>query len=149
MHYLPHTQVVALDPAAHTVQVAGETFEYSKLVLALGAQPIRLNLAGDGADQVMSVNHLDHYALFRERLAAVGETARVAILGAGLIGCEFADDLAGKGHAVSVVDLAALPLAALTPPPIGQALQSALAARGVQMHLATSASEVRKKGCGT
>jgi rubredoxin-NAD+ reductase len=143
---LPHTEVLKIDPAAHTVQVAGETFEYSKLVLALGAQPIRLALAGDAADQVMSVNHLDHYAVFRERLAQVGGPARVAILGAGLIGCEFADDLVGAGHTVSLIDPAPLPLAAITPSPIGQALQAALTARGVQLHLSTTASEVRQHG---
>jgi rubredoxin-NAD+ reductase len=94
---LTHTRVTGIDSAARTIATTGGEIGYSQLVLALGAQPIRLALDGDGAGQVLSVNHIDDYALMRERLAQVGRAARVAILGAGLIGCEFADDLAGAG----------------------------------------------------
>ncbi|KAA5582576.1 FAD-dependent oxidoreductase, partial [Pseudomonas aeruginosa] len=65
---------------------------YSKLILAVGANPIRLAIAGDGSDDIHVVNSLIDYRSFRENLAQ-RKDKRVVILGAGLIGCEFANDL--------------------------------------------------------
>jgi len=77
---------------AHRLHTTAGELAYAKLVLALGADPIRLELSGDGAGEVLSVNDLSDYARFRQRIA---QARRIAILGAGLIGCEFANDLAG------------------------------------------------------
>src|SRR5256885_4546829 len=105
---LKRTEVSAADPAARTLTLAdGRVLAWRDLVLALGADPIRLALDGDGADEVLSVNDLDDYARFAERLSGV---RRVAILGAGLIGCEFANDLLSRDIAPIVIDLADRPL---------------------------------------
>jgi rubredoxin---NAD+ reductase len=137
------TRVTAIDTENRKIETSGGVFEYGKLVLAVGAQPIRLPLQGDAADSVMSVNHVDDYARFRSRLTArESANARVAILGAGLIGCEFADDLAGAGHAVTLIDPNSLPLAALAPPALSQGLKAALGARGVTLRLGTTAARV-------
>lgn len=138
------TRVTAIDTANRNIDTGAGTFEYAKLVLAVGAQPIRLPLQGDAAERVMSVNHVSDYALFRQRLAQLpaGAAARVTILGAGLIGCEFADDLAGAGHKVTLVDPNSLPLAALAPPLLSQSLHAALAARGVTLRLGTTATRI-------
>ena len=93
---------------ASTVDVADGT----KLVLAIGADPIRLPLAGDGAADVLSVNDLDDFARFH---AAIQGRKRVAVMGAGLIGCEFANDLLVAGFEVDIVDIAPLPLGRLLP----------------------------------
>jgi rubredoxin-NAD+ reductase len=85
---LTHTRVTKLDPQQHAIYVDDKRLEYSQLVLALGAKPIRLAFAGDAADQVLSVNNLNDYLCFR---AALQGAKRVAIMGAGLIGCEFAN----------------------------------------------------------
>ena len=96
----------------------------------------------------MSVNHVEDYALFRQQLDATeaGRQARVTILGAGLIGCEFADDLAGGGHAVTLIDPNSLPLAALAAPALSEGLLAALTARGVDLRLATTAGRVDRAG---
>jgi len=101
-------------------------------------------MAGDAADQVLSVNHIDDYTVFRSRIAAMadGASSRVTILGAGLIGCEFADDLAGAGHAVTLVDPNAVPLAALAAPALSEGLHAALVTRGVGLHLGTTAASI-------
>jgi rubredoxin-NAD+ reductase len=119
---LAATEVTGIDTAAQTVLTTGAPLDYAQLVLAVGAQPIRLKIEGDGAELVQSVNHVDDYARFRDQIALPkhGECARVTILGAGLIGCEFADDLAGAGHAVTLIDPSALPLAALAAPAISR-----------------------------
>ena len=142
------THVHGIDTAARTITTEGAPIVYRKLVLAVGAQPIRLTIDGDGADQVQSVNHVSDYARFRDQVALPkhGASARVTILGAGLIGCEFADDLRGAGHAVTLVDPSSLPLAALAAPALSRALQTALAARGIVMHLSTTAQRIDRQG---
>ncbi len=138
------THVQAIDTAAKQLHTDKGAFEYGKLVIASGAQPIRLPIGGDAAGEVLSVNHVEDYAIFRSRIdqAAADRPARVAILGAGLIGCEFADDLASSGHAVTLVDPNPLPLGALAAPALSEKLQSALSARGVTFRLGTTASDI-------
>jgi rubredoxin-NAD+ reductase len=141
---LPHTSVTAIDHIGKTVATGAGTFRYSALVLALGAQPIRLALAGSGAGEVLSVNHLDDYGVLRAQLARLGGPARVTILGAGLIGCEFADDLAGAGHHVTMVDPNPRPLAALAAPSLSQALTEAWQGRSIALRLGTTANSVER-----
>jgi rubredoxin-NAD+ reductase len=145
---LTATRISHIDTAAKTVTTPSAQIAYDKLVLATGAEPIRLNFEGDAADAVMSVNHIDDYARFRASLEATeaGRQARVAILGAGLIGCEFADDLCAGGHAVTLIDPNPLPLAALAAPALSEGLKSALEARGVALRLGTTASRVDHAG---
>lgn len=129
---LTHTEVSELLPAEHALRVGGTRYEYSQLVLATGAQPIRLPVQGDAAAQLLSVNDRDDYARLRARMQP---GARVLIVGAGLIGCEFANDFAAAGFDVQVADIAAWPLARLLPEAQGRALQAALQALGVRWHL--------------
>lgn len=140
---LAQTRVEAIDTAAQTMRVrsaAGlQTLSYRDLVLATGAQPIRVPVQGDAADAVMSINSLDDFAAFHARLQAGAESPgaplrEVLIMGAGLIGCEFANDLAQAGMRVRVVDPGPRPLAALLPPEASAALQTALEALGVHFH---------------
>jgi rubredoxin-NAD+ reductase len=141
---MPATRVSRIDTAAKTVSTPNAELAYDKLVLATGAEPIRLKFEGDGADAVMSVNHIDDYARFRASLESTeaGRQARVAILGAGLIGCEFADDLSGGGHAVTLIDPNPLPLAMLAAPALSEGLKTALTERGVVLRLGTTATRV-------
>jgi len=141
----PHTRVLAIDAAARRLRTDAGDIEYRKLVLAVGAQPIRLPIAGDGAAEILSVNHLADYAVFRERLAGRG---RVALLGAGLIGCEFANDLAAAGYAVDVFDLAPQPLGRLLPPGAAGFFRRGLEAVGVRFHFGGSVARVDKVGNG-
>lgn len=137
------TEVRAIDRAGRRLLTAAGEIGWSKLVLALGADPVRLPLAGDGAAAVMSVNDLGDYARFR---AAIEGAKRVAILGAGLIGCEFANDLVLGGHAVEVTDIAAQALGRLLPPEAAAGLRDALAAVGVRWHLGEKAVAVDRAG---
>lgn len=145
---LTGTRAASIDSRAKSVATSAGTFDYEKLVLAVGAQAIRLAIAGDAADEVMSVNHLDDYARLRDRIAAPeGRPApHVTILGAGLIGCEFADDLTSGGHAVTLVDPNPLPLSALAAPALGAGLREALERRGVRLHLGTTAASIDRDG---
>lgn len=146
---LAHTQLRALDPARRVVTTSGGDFAYRDLVLATGAHALRVPIAGSAADSVLSVNSLQDFTLFHARLAGSGASRNhrqhVVIMGAGLIGCEFANDLAGAGYRVSVVDPAERPLAALLPAQAGEALQRALAGLEVAWHFGCTVRAVDRR----
>jgi rubredoxin-NAD+ reductase len=136
--------VTRLDCAHHKVFLGdGDEIVYRSLVLACGADPIRLPLEGDAADAVLSVNDLRDYALFREKIAG---KSNIAILGGGLIGCEFANDLAVSGFGVTVIDPAPRPLASLLPPAAGDSLVAPLAKAGIQWRFGRAAKVVSRSG---
>lgn len=134
----PRCEVESIDAVAHTLHTRYGAMPYSRLVLALGASPIRLDVEGQ-RDALLSVNNLDDYRLLRSRLDGA---SRVAIIGDGLIGCEFANDLARRGLSVSVIGIGKWPLERLMPAEAGSHLQDALAALGVKWHLQNSVKEI-------
>ena len=141
LQLLPHTRVISLDTAARTLIYENATgqshsLHYGDLVLATGADPIRLPMAGSAAAQVQSINQLQDLAQFHQTLGAAPKT--VLVIGAGLIGCEFANDLLIGGYGVHVVDPSPRPLALLLPAGAGEQLQEALQSRGVVWHLGTT-----------
>ncbi len=158
---LAHTRVVAMEPASRTLHLealppagtAATTLTYHRLVLATGAAPIRIPLQGDAADRVMSVNSLDDFSKLFSALGPYGASAdsseknskRLVIMGAGLIGCEFANDLSLGGHCVHLVDPTPRPLAALMPPDASIALQTALHTLGVQFQMETTVASVNHR----
>lgn len=147
---LAHTTALSIDPAQRLVRTAQGDLPYRDLVLATGALPIRLSLGGQAADKVLAVNSLDDFAAFHTRLLAgrapEPAKARVLIMGAGLIGCEFANDLATAGHSVQVVDPAPAPIAALLPAAASAELQTALSGLGVRWHFGTTVTAVQNSG---
>ena len=140
---LQHTEVLGIDRAQKQLHTSSGTIGYDRLVLALGADPIRLPLQGDAADAVMSVNDLADYAKFRGALETVRQEAgHVAIMGGGLIGCEFANDLATAGYAVTIIDPTAYPLSGLLPEHAGRQLIDPLAAQGVAFRFGAAVNAV-------
>ena len=140
-----HVRVTAIDRAGKRLTTDQGDIPYARLILALGADPIPHGLAGDGMDRVYAVNDLDDYARFR---AALEGRMRVAIIGGGLIGCEFANDLVATGHRVEVIQHGPWPLDRLVPEPVGQALAAGLGQRGVAWHFGRRASRVETAGQG-
>ncbi|MCM2340746.1 FAD-dependent oxidoreductase [Rhodoferax sp.] len=144
-----HTRVTAIDIASQTVHTSAGDYHYARLVLATGAQPIRIPMAGDAASEVLSVNSWQDFSVFHERLTAAKDALEVndarkhvVIMGAGLIGCEFANDLISSGFVVSVVDPSSNPIAALLPVGLGGQLREALANQGVDWHFGTTVQAV-------
>lgn len=134
-----HCRVDAIDPGAHSISFGKQTLNYDKLVLATGAHSIRLKVSGNATNDILTVNDLDDYRRFRDRLVEAGS---VAIIGAGLVGCEFASDLAACHHPVHIIAPAAHPLSHLLPADAADGLVEALANIGVQWHLGTSVTAV-------
>jgi len=136
---LPHTDVSAIDATGQRLATSAGPLAYERLVLATGAGQPRLAIPGAVADEVLTVNALDDYARMRERLQ---HARTVVLIGAGLIGCEFANDLRLGGFQVTVLDLAAQPLSRLLPPACGAWLRERLEAAGVVFRLGRGAARL-------
>jgi len=137
--------VSAIDAKAKTVTVDGLAISYDKLVLALGADPFQPPLAGDGLDRVYAVNDLMDYAKFQH--AAAGKK-KVIVIGGGLIGCEYANDLSNGGYSVQLVEPVGRVLPALLPAEASQAVANGLASLGVTFHFGVSVQAVYNEGEG-
>ncbi len=135
------TRVERIDTGESRLYAAGRWFEYDTLVLAGGAKPIDIPYAGEGAGELISVNSLSDYAAYRQRLAGA---QRVAIIGPGLIGCEFANDLLSQRKEVTVIGPDAYPISTLLPRAVGRSLQAALAEQGVTWHLETVVETINR-----
>jgi NADPH-dependent 2,4-dienoyl-CoA reductase/sulfur reductase-like enzyme/rhodanese-related sulfurtransferase len=115
----PNTEAVAVDRAGHRVQVRAldsgtETWlPYDKLVLAPGAKPILPALPGVDDERIFTLRSL----LDMDRIkAAAGSARRVAVIGAGYIGLEMAEQFVRLGKTVTLVELQAQVLPPLDRP---------------------------------
>jgi rubredoxin-NAD+ reductase len=140
----PHCQVERIDSHARRLHTNLGEITYGQLVLASGAAPIRVPIEGC-AEALVSVNNLSDYQAFRTQLIGM---RRIAILGDGLIGCEFANDLASSGFEVRVIGLGAWPMERLLPEPAGLHLQQALSGLGVQWNLQTTLQRIERSNDG-
>jgi len=138
---MPFTQITALDPENKQITAGHETIKYAKLILATGAEIIRLPIKGDGASSINSINNLLDYRKFRSDL--VGKS-HVTIIGAGLIGCEFANDLLNAGIKVEIIDMFDHCMPNLLPQAVGKVVQNALTDLGAKFHFKTKAENVNK-----
>lgn len=148
MQIINYTWVKSIDAAAHQLHLentegSAAIQDYSKLILAVGANPIRLAIAGDGSDDIHVVNSLNDYKAFRSQIDQSADK-RVVILGAGLIGCEFANDLQNTGHSVTVIDLAPQPLGRLLPAHVAEAFKNNLEETGIHFVLGTTVEKISK-----
>ena len=139
------TRVSAIDAAARQLQTGAGSLVYERLVLAVGATPVNPPLSGDAAHEVLSVNSLADYARFHDALQAA---RHVAVIGPGLIGCEFANDLIASGRQVTVIGPDSSPLGRLVPLEAGQALQRGMQQAGVDWRLGMVVQSVDRQGQG-
>ncbi|MFK8078659.1 MAG: FAD-dependent oxidoreductase [Granulosicoccus sp.] len=113
-----HTHVVSISPTLHQIRTTRGTFAYTQLVIAQGSKTVlpanlpehlcwRLNLLGD-------------WSAMQSRLQ--GAPRRIAIVGAGMVGCELAEDLCRMGHSVFLLSRNNQPLASLLPDAAGKRL---------------------------
>ena len=127
-----HTRITAIDPAQQCLWLGNEAVPYRDLVLAWGAEVIRVPVQGDAAGSILSINDLEDYARFR---AAAAGKRRVLILGAGLIGCEFANDLSAGGYQIELVAPCEQVMPGLLHPAAAAAVQAGLESLGARFHL--------------
>lgn len=138
-----HTRISGIDPGHKRLWIGEEQVRYRDLVLAWGAETVRVPLQGDAADRVFPINDLEDYARFR---AAAAGKRRVLILGAGLIGCEFANDMSLGGFEVDVVAPCEQVMPTLLHPAAAAAVKAGLEGLGVRFHLGPVLNRLQRVG---
>ncbi len=112
------------DPA----NTAYATISYEKLVLAMGAHPIFPKSLPQ--DLVWHVNHIERFGQLQQKLATGSQ--HVAIVGAGMVGTEIAEDLLKAGHKITLIDLNDAPLAQMLPAKATARIAKAVESQGIQ-----------------
>ncbi|MCB1131412.1 MAG: FAD-dependent oxidoreductase [Verrucomicrobiae bacterium] len=131
------TEALAIDPAAKTVRLRSladggeETVSYDKLVLAPGASPLRPPMPGIDHPKILTLRNLQDMDRIKAGVAGVDSAA---IIGAGFIGLEMAEQLHELGKSVSVVELQSQVLPQLDPE-MAKPLEKALRDKGVEVIL--------------
>ena len=139
------TQALGLDRKKKRLLTNKGKVEYARLVLATGAVPLRLY---DRRIQqhIHQLNDLDQYESLTELLNSGSK--RVLILGAGLIGCELANDLARAGHEVAINDRAQCLLSAVVSDGVSTYVHDRYVQNGIEFLLGTTMKDVAKEDGG-
>jgi 3-phenylpropionate/trans-cinnamate dioxygenase ferredoxin reductase subunit len=138
------TTVESLDVGGRAVVLAGgERIDYDALLLATGAEPKRPPIPGADLDGVHVLRTFEHSDALRAVLDAGG---RLAVVGAGWIGCEVAASARQKGMEVALVEPLSVPLERVLGPELGAIYRDVHADHGVALHLGTGVEAIEGEG---
>jgi 3-phenylpropionate/trans-cinnamate dioxygenase ferredoxin reductase component len=127
------TTVTAIDPDASTVKLdGGRELAYDRLVLTTGSEPRRIEVPGAELDGIYYMRSLADCDVLRRRL---DDSGRVAVVGAGWIGSEFAASARQLGLEVTVIDPLALPNERIFGAEVGGFYRDVHVQHGVEMLL--------------
>lgn len=137
------TAVTRIDAQARTVTTAdGRVFPFDRLLLATGAEPVRLPIPGADAPHVRTLRSLADSRAIVER----AKTAKSAvILGSGFIGLEATAALRSRGLAVHVVSLDERPLERVLGRELGDFIRTLHESHGVAFHMGTSIASIGER----
>jgi len=124
--------VTSIDVGGHVVGLgSGERLPYTSLLLTTGASPRRLTVPGADLNGVYYLRTMANSATLRD---AIKGASRVAVIGAGWIGCEVAASARQMGASVVMAELAPLPLLRVLGPEVGNFYRDLHADHGVELH---------------
>ena len=135
-------RVTSLDVASRRAVVeGGRTYAFDALLLATGAEPVRLTIPGG---DLPHVHYLRTLADARAIIAKLASTRRVVVVGASFIGLEVAASLRTRGIDVDVVGRAALPLERALGRDLGGFVRATHEAHGVTFHLGQTVTTIER-----
>jgi NADPH-dependent 2,4-dienoyl-CoA reductase/sulfur reductase-like enzyme/nitrite reductase/ring-hydroxylating ferredoxin subunit len=139
-----NTRAVRIDVAARQIELEDGSLEgWDALLLATGADPVRLDLPGDNLPHVHYLRTAaDGDALF----AAAQKARRAVVIGASFIGLEVAASLRALELDVQVVGREAVPMEKVLGPEVGHFIRSLHAQHGVGFHLGCTPVSIDAEG---
>jgi NADPH-dependent 2,4-dienoyl-CoA reductase/sulfur reductase-like enzyme/nitrite reductase/ring-hydroxylating ferredoxin subunit len=127
------TRATAIDTAAGAVRTAdGTSFPYGALLIATGAEPVRLDVPGADRPHVHYLRSLDDS---RSIIQPAGQARRAVVVGASFIGLEVAASLRARNLYVEVVAPDQIPMERILGREIGALIRTIHEAQGVRFHL--------------
>jgi 3-phenylpropionate/trans-cinnamate dioxygenase ferredoxin reductase component len=136
--------VTAVQPAEKRIVADGDReFGYDRLLIATGAEPRQIDIAGAGLDGVHYLRTLSDCDALRQRLDAGG---KVVVIGAGWIGVEFAASARQRGLDVTVIEPAAVPLERVLGKELGAFYRDVHETHGVEMRMQTGVEAFEGSG---
>ena len=135
-----NSRVTSLDTTRKTISTEnGKTYAYGALLLATGADPVKLPLEGANPSQVFYLRSLaDSKAIVAKATSA----KQAVVVGASFIGLEVAASLRARGIAVHVVALGRVPMERTLGSRIGTFIRSLHESHGVVFHLGQTVKRV-------
>ncbi|XID92323.1 NAD(P)/FAD-dependent oxidoreductase [Paenibacillaceae bacterium WGS1546] len=135
---------VRIDRQAHEVELAsGERIAYGRLLLATGARPRKLSVAGNAAEELLYLRTFGDALRLREKLRPGG---RVAIIGGGFIGLEVAASAKTIGCEVTLVEAAPRILMRGVPPEIAERVKRRHLEAGVHLRIGVGIDRIEREG---
>jgi NADPH-dependent 2,4-dienoyl-CoA reductase/sulfur reductase-like enzyme/nitrite reductase/ring-hydroxylating ferredoxin subunit len=140
---LLNTRVTRIDTEQFAIELAnGNRLSYGALLLATGAEPVKLDVAGANLDHVCYLRTLDDS---RALIAKAKEARKAVIVGASFIGLEVASSLRARGLEIHVVGPEAIPMARVLGPQLGSFVRSVHEQHGVKFHLGQTAISIDER----
>jgi NADPH-dependent 2,4-dienoyl-CoA reductase/sulfur reductase-like enzyme/nitrite reductase/ring-hydroxylating ferredoxin subunit len=134
------TRVTAIDPAAKHVEIAGGARQkYGALLIATGAEPVKLSIRGATGDHV---HYLRTLADSKAIITKAKKGSRAVVIGASFIGLEVAASLRTREVHVDVVAPDQLPLAKVMGPELGRVIHRLHEQHGVTFHLGQTVTKI-------
>ncbi len=133
-------RVSSIDTAKHTVHLDdGSVREFGALLIATGADPVRLPIPGAQNTQIC---YLRSFADSRAIVERAVHSKHVVVVGASFIGLEVAASLRAREIAVDVVAPESTPLEKVMGAEVGRFIRSLHEAHGVTFHLGQTVARV-------
>lgn len=137
------TTVKAIDVTERTVTTGdGHIFPFDRLLLATGAEPVRLPIPGADQDHVFTLRTL---ADSRAIIEQAKQARSAVVLGSGFIGLEVAAALRARGLDVHVISLDKLPLEKILGAEPGDFIRNLHEQHGVQFHMEISIARIESR----
>jgi len=130
----------SIDVRQNRVQLEdGRQIEFGALLIATGAEPVRLNIPGATDSQI---HYLRTFADSRAIVAKAATAKRALVVGASFIGLEVAASLRARGIAVHVVGRQSVPLERLLGREVGCFVRDLHESHGVAFHLGKTVDHI-------